>query len=242
MRYADPRLVDRLAAAYVLGTLAGRARRRFERLRADRPDVALAVAAWEARLGRLGEAVPPVQPPARVWQAIAARTGPSTVPAGRRGRGWWPAGLGLGGVAAGLLAAWALFVSAPALFLTADQLALRAGERLPQSYVGLLTDADGNGKLLVSSLRHGRTLTVKVLGELATPGPGKHLVLWAAPAQGQPFVLATVPQRGSASSQLPATSEQLLAKVGRLLVSLEDSPAPARPGQVLYAGNCAKLW
>jgi anti-sigma-K factor RskA len=243
MRYSDPRLIDHLAAAYALGTLAGGARRRFERLRRDRTDVALAAAEWESRLGRLAQSVPPRVPSQRVWAAIAARTQPGpTSPA--PGRSGWllPAGWGLGGVAAGLLAATALFFTAPALFITADQLALRTDERLPQSYVGLLTDAQGNGKLLVSSLRHGRTMTVKVIGPIEPPATGTRLVLWAVPANAPAFVLGTVPTSGSASSQLPDTSEKLLSKVGKLVVTQEAVERPAAPGAPVYSGNCAKLW
>lgn len=239
MRYSDPRLVDQLAAAYVLGTLAGGARRRFERLRQDRTDVALAVTQWEARLGRLGQTVPSVPAPARVWRAIDARTRPAPAALPRRGLGLlW----GGGGVLAGLAMAWMLLVAAPTLFLTADQVALRAGGKLPQSYVGLLTDAEGNGKLLVSSLRHGDVMTVKAIGPMAPPPAGQHLVLWAVPATGMPFVLGTAPTSGSATARLPATSEQLLFKVGKLMVTLETSERPAAPGTVLYRGNCAKLW
>ena len=247
MKYSDPTLVDQLAARYALGTLAGGARRRFERLRADRGDVALAVMAWEAHLGRLAQAVPPVQPSARVWEAIAKRTRPKArieAPAPVRGGagGWRWAGFGFGGFAAGLVAAFAFFLAAPAVFLTTDQLAMRTGEKLPQSYVGLLTDAGGNGKLLVSSLRHGKTMTVKVIGPLAPPAPGKQLVLWAVPPTGAPFVLGGVPATGSAVSQLPDTSERLLAKVTRLLVTEEASANPGAPGTPVYTGNCAKLW
>ncbi|HYF42659.1 MAG TPA: anti-sigma factor [Ramlibacter sp.] len=239
MRYADPALVDRLASAYVLGTLAGPARRRFERLRRERADVQLAVQQWEGRLGQLARSVPAVQPSPRVWAAIEARTRPQA--AGARAPGWRVAGVGLGGVLAGLCAAWALFVTAPALFLTADQVALRTGERLPASYVGLLTDAQGNGKLLVSSLRHGRTLTIKVIGPVQAPASGR-LVLWAVPADGAPFPLGPVPASGSAVSQLPDTSEKLLAKVGKLIVTSETEERPASPGPAVYSGNCAKLW
>ncbi len=239
MRYSDPQLVDHLASAYVLGTLAGGARRRFERLQAERVDVSAAVAQWQLRLGPLAKAVAPVNAPSRVWRAIQGRTRPAPAPVPRRGFSLlW----GGGGVLAGLAAAWLLLVTSPTLFLSADQVALRAGGRLPQSYVGLLTDGAGNGKLLVSSLRHGKVMTVKAIGPIAAPPPGQHLVLWAVPGSGTPFVLGTVPVTGSATRELPDTSEKLLSKVGKLMVTVEDSPNPQRPGPVLYTGNCAKLW
>jgi len=242
MKYSDPQLVEHLASAYVLGTLTGGARRRFERLRADRPDVQLATARWEARLGQLAHSVPALRPSPRVWKAIEARTRAPAAAAPRSGGSWLrPAGWGFGGVAAGVLATVALLFSAPTLFLTADQVAMRAGEKLPQSYVGLLTDAQGNGKLLVSSLRHGRTMTVKVIGPITPPASGR-LVLWAVPATGAAFALGTVPASGSAVSQLPGTSEQLLSKVTKLVVTLETTEAPSTPGTVVFSGNCAKLW
>ena len=247
MRYSNPHLVEQLASAYVLGTLAGGARRRFERLKHDRVDVALAVAHWEARLGGLAQSVAPVEPAPRVWRAIEARTR-GTSPAADRpsvaaGSGWLRlAGWATGGLVAGLGLALAVLMVAPQLLMSPDQVALRAGERLPASYVGLLTDADGNGKVLVSSLRHGRVVTVKVIGPLQAPPAGQRMVLWAVPPEGAPFVLGTVPAQGSATSRLPDTSEKLLSKVGKLMVTLEAGEAPAVPGTVLLRGNCAKLW
>jgi anti-sigma-K factor RskA len=244
MRYSDPRLVDGLASAYVLGTLGGPARRRFERLARERGDFALAVAGWEQRLGRLATSIAPVPAPPRVWRAIEARTRPAPLSAPVSRWQWlWPAGAGAGGLAAGVLAMLALLYVSPALFVSADQVALRTGERLPQSYVGLLTDAQGNGKLLVSSLRHGRTMTVKVIGPIAPPPAGQRLVLWALPAQGAPFRLGDVPTAGTTTSRLPGTSEQLLSKVGKLSVTLESLSDPAVPSTpAVYTGNCAKLW
>lgn len=244
MKYGDPRLVDHLASAYVLGTLTHGARRRFERLRRDRADVNLAVSQWEARLGHLAQSVPAIRPSPRVWRGIEARTRPQSA---QQARGVWPGwlkptGFGLGGLAAGLVTAFALVSVAPALFFSADQAAMQAGEKLPQSYVGLLTDAQGDGKLLVSSLRHGRTMTVKVIGPITPPAQGS-LVLWAVPADAPPFVLATVPSNGSAISKLPDTSEKLLSNVRKLVVTLESTDSPATPGTVVvFSGNCAKLW
>ena len=243
MRYAQPELVDRLASAYVLGTLSVRARRRFERLKRDRADVQLAVAQWESRLNRLAASVPPVPPSPRVWQAIEQQTRPAARPEGAPARrGWWlPAGMGLGGLALGAVLTSLVLLSTPTLLFTPDQVAMRSGQKLPQSYVGLLTDAQGNGKLLVSSLRHGRTMTIKVIGPIAPAAQGR-LVLWAAPADGAAFVLGEVPTSGSATSQLPGTSEELLSKVGKLFVTVETDPQPATPGTPVYTGNCAKLW
>ncbi len=79
MRYTHPELLEHLASAYVLGTLAGGARRRFERLQRDRADVRVRVRQWEARLGQLAMSVPAHQPSPRCGPAIAART-----PAGTR--------------------------------------------------------------------------------------------------------------------------------------------------------------
>ncbi len=243
MKYSDPALIDHLSSAYVLGTLGAAARRRFERLLRDRADVRVAVALWESRLGELAQVVAPREPSPRVWAAIAARTRPIAATGARPSPlGWFkPAGWGLGGLAGGLVCATLLFVAVPGLFISTDQLALRSGDRLPQSYVGLLTDAQGNGKLLVSSLRHGRTLTIKVIGPVAPPAQG-HLVLWAVPANAPAFVLGLVPASGSATSQLPDTSEKLLSKVQKLVVTHETSDKPTTPGATVYSGNCAKLW
>lgn len=245
MRYAQPELVDRLAAAYVLGTLSQRARRRFERLHRERIDVRLAVGGWEARLNRLGASVPPVQPPHRVWQAIDRAThGPTPQHAAAPRRRWWlPVGAGAAGLVAGGVLTAALLFALPSLIFTPDQVAMRSGQVMPQSYVGVLNDAQGNGKLLVSSLRHGRVMTLKVIGAVTAPAPGSRYVLWAVPAEGAPFVLGEVPTSGTRSVQLPDTSEKLLSKVGRLKVTVETQARPTTPSPVtLFTGTCAKLW
>ena len=243
MRYTNPDLLEHLASSYVLGTLRGGARRRFERLQRNRADVRSLVTQWETRLGQLAVSVPVQQPSPQLWKAIAARTQPQVAAPSGGWLGWLkPAGFGFGGLAAGVIAASMLFVTAPGLFMSSDQVAMRTGEKLPQSYVGLLTDAQGNGKLLVSSLRHGKTMTVKVIGPITPPASGK-LVLWAVPASGAAFAIGTVPTTGSAVSMLPDTSEKLLSKVSKLVVTLETEAAPAAPsGAVVFSGNCAKLW
>lgn len=253
MRLAEPRLVDHLAAAYVLGTLHGGARRRFERALRERVDLRLAVQGWQQRLGLLGCALQPVRPSPRVWAGIAARTQAEGADTHRAGSpratgsswpgGWARVGWAIAGLASGLALMLALLFAAPALLVTPDRAAMAAGERLPQSYVGVLTDADGRGRLLVSSLRHGHQATLKVLGgPLALP-EGRTAVLWALPDGSPPVRLATVPREGQAQARMPDTAERLLSRVTRLAVTAEaDAGATAPTGPVLVSGACAKLW
>ena len=64
-----------------------------------------------------------------------------------------------------------------------------------------------------------------------------------SPAGGPAFPLGAVPASGSAVSMLPDTSEKLLSKVGKLVVTLETETNPAKPSEtVVFSGNCAKLW
>src|SRR2546430_14494471 len=68
MNYLLPERLERLAREYALGTLAGPARRRFERLLRQTPAALRAVGAWQERLARLAGAVPSMQPSESVWR------------------------------------------------------------------------------------------------------------------------------------------------------------------------------
>jgi len=62
MNYEQAELLDRLAAEYVLGTLRGPARRRFERLCGESVSARRALYRWEDHWSALGRALPPVPP------------------------------------------------------------------------------------------------------------------------------------------------------------------------------------
>ena len=66
MKYDNLKLRQMLAAEYVLGTLRGRARRRFERL--ARGDIAIRteIRFWESRLAGLAAGMEPKSPPPSV--------------------------------------------------------------------------------------------------------------------------------------------------------------------------------
>jgi anti-sigma-K factor RskA len=242
VNYLMPERLDRLAREYALGTLAGAPRRRFTRVLQQSPAASMAVGVWQARLAPLAASVPAMAPSAAVWQGLERRL----FAAPPVGTGRWArlaqsvAARMLGGALAGALVCAVVLRSQPELIGMEPR-----ADALPQSYVGLLTDGAGRPRLLASSRRQGRVLTVKLLEPLAIPA-GQVAQLWALPKGGAPaFPVGAVPGSGSATIRLADTSDKLFFNVAQLAVSLE--PAPSKPGdapstEFLLIGHCVKLW
>lgn len=243
MNYLRPALLDLLASNYVLGTLQGRARLRFETLMALQPRAVEAVHVWEQRLHPLCLGIEPVAPPAHVWEYIQTAIGiVADRPYGKFTSAflnWWKP---VAGLAFGAVLSLSLLMQNPQLLGLEPRL-----DGLPASYVGLLTNADGKAALLASSRRQGRVLNVKVLSPLAVPA-GQVAQLWALPKDGAPFAVGVMPASGKGSVALPDTAEKLFANVERLGVTFEAAAKPpgsapdALPQAFVLTGHCTKLW
>lgn len=237
MRYDDPELLDRLAAAYVFGVLARLPRRRFQRMVRVSAAAAAALHRWETHATSLAAVVPPVQPSPHVWAQIERRTGvaPRRVSWRQRWLDWLRPALGF---AAGLLLAVGIVRLQPEWVLPPVP---SAQTGLPASYVGVLVDASARPAVLASSLRHGRELSVKFLRPLDVP-PGRVAVLWALPRQGAAFRLATLGVQAKQVVVMAGTSETLLAQVAELAVSFESAAAERPSSDYVLRGHCVKLW
>jgi len=243
MNYLLPERLDRLAREYALGTLAGAARRRFERVLRQSPAALRAVGAWQERLGGLAGAVPAMQPGESVWRSLEQRlfTTPRPAPGGPlQWLGSLLSARALGGVLAGALLCIGLLRFQPGLIGLEPQ-----SDTLPQSYVGLLTDSAGRPTVLASSKRHGTVMTVKLLQPVAIPA-GSVAQLWALPKDGSAaFPVGVVPGSGTGTVVLADTSEKLFFNVSQLAVSIEAAPAKTggKPsGDFVLSGHCVKLW
>lgn len=242
MNHLRPALLDLLARDYALGTLQGRARRRFETLLQQAPAARQAVAGWQRQFDVLAAAVPAMQPRAAVWAGIEQRLFAAAPAAPAPPRGWraWFSGPVVAAALAGVLASVLVAQQQPGwLGLETAQ------EGLPASYVGLLNDGNGRATVLASARRHGRELTVKLLQPVAVPA-GQVAQLWALPRDGSAaFPVGVVPAQGSAKLRLADSAEKLFFGVSQLAVSFE--PAAAAPGSVpsgafVLRGACARLW
>ncbi|CAM2878543.1 anti-sigma factor domain-containing protein [Pseudoalteromonas distincta] len=73
MNYNKPELLDALAGQYVLGTLRGLARKRFQRLLLSSNQAREAKSMWEQNLNNLASAITPQTPREDVWINILQR-------------------------------------------------------------------------------------------------------------------------------------------------------------------------
>ena len=224
MRLTDE-LKEKLAAEYALGTLRGRARERMRRRLREDDELARAVAAWEARLAPMTQAVRPVAPPARVWRRIENQLAPA------KKQGWWkPLALVASGAAAALVAVALL-------------LPLQRAE-IPASYVAVLSDPKTNQPVLIATAqRNAMVLHVNTLDPKIHVA-GRSLELWALPRGAQPKSLGVLAGERS-DLKLVAVADRSLGDVPTLAISLEPpggSPTGQPTGPVLYTGPCVKYW
>jgi anti-sigma-K factor RskA len=257
MNYTSPRLRDRLAAEYVLGTLHGRARKRFERLLRDDSELRALLQTWIERLTPIGFRNPTADVPEHVWTAIERRIEPRQRDEGRR----WPLAQWRLSAAftAGLLVG-ALVVYGVGTWSDSDDRAepLRSGaasEAFPQapvlpaapapSYVSILLDSQGTPGIAVIAARSEALLTVHLLRPVAPPA-GKSLELWALDAAGTPLRLGQLrTNTKEAHLLLPTRAEDTLRGATELAVSAEAAPGktPVQPSApFLLRGPVASLW
>jgi anti-sigma-K factor RskA len=232
MNHRDhPDLCDRLAAEYVLGTLKGGARRRFEGWLHGDAALRRTVGEWDQRLAPLAAFAPERAPRARVWRIIERRL--HLEPPPKRWQLWhrdplqWWRMLGATSTAAAVVLAAVLALQVPA----------------PQiETIATLTDDRAQAALLVTADRRNGVIAVRTVGQTAVPDD-RTLQLWAITQQGTPRSLGILDERGTASIAL--NDRALGSDVALLAVSLEPkggSPNPNAPtGPVLYKGSWVRV-
>ena len=211
-------LADRLAAEYVLGTLNGGARRRFDALLPAHPALRMAVAGWEKRLLPMALKSEPVQPPARVWSAIEDKLGwtPPAKASSLRVRFWQAF------AAAATVAAVVLGTSTPHV-------------RTEAPMIVVLHATKGSETIVAGLSPDRRQLSIQPLQKVALT-PDRSLELWALKKDGPPASLGVI-----AADKLTAVNKHALpADTKGLAVSLEPlggSPTGAPTGPVLFVGD-----
>jgi anti-sigma-K factor RskA len=258
----NPGLLDKLAAAYALGTLRGGARRRFEAQARQSATVRAAALIWQERFASMTELQLTEAPSANVWKRIENMLRSQEQPAAmqespmlenlRRMLGWWRGAALAGGLATVAVAVVSLNLSrevdsgAVQLAQAAQQRAqltqqnAQLAQRLaatPQiQYVAVLADDKSAASILVTFDPAHSVMTLKHMHGLHLAAD-KSLQLWALPPGAGPKSLGIV--EGGTVVRLQAAESQV-REIPALAVSLEPKggvPEGSGPsGPVLFKG------
>jgi len=238
MDYARAPIADRLAAEYVLGTLRGPARRRFEALLPAHPSLRAAVSRWQHWLEPMAASVSPVEPATATWQHIEARLfpPPGSAPAAAEVRGasapWWQR-----------LGAWRLLtgVAGAAALSLAVMLVLPRPVLPPIVVVLAPSDAAAalpalqQARFVASIGGDGRSLVLRPLQAVPLDAQ-RALELWAVPADGSPRSLGLI----SSEAATTVLRTHLLDNTAAFAISVEPaggSPTGTPTGPVVSVGK-----
>jgi anti-sigma-K factor RskA len=237
MKFANEELRNKLAAEYVLGTMSAHARRRLEINLKENPALRRVVAEWEKRLTPLALALPEVEPPSRVWQAIESRIRP-----GRQASpGFWEnlSFWRFSSIATGLVAlALLILVAVPG-----PEAPPLDGTRM----VVVMNDLNTRNPAMTVSWEPGkpgkRVMRIRVIGH-ADMAPGTAWELWMLPGKDQkPVSLGLITTHDAQKVVVPEPLAAKLDQAQGLAMSVEPaggSPTGLPTGPVLYAGQCVK--
>lgn len=228
MNYQDPQLSELLAAEYVLGTLKGQARQRFERLLHAHPDLRRRVGEWEARFSQVMGPAPSVPPPSQVWDTLQRRLFTAPTPPQR----WYER-----------LAFWRTLTLGSSLLAAALAVLLFIapfGEA--PGYVVLIKDSDQQPVWLISTAADMSEFYIKNLKPIEIP-PGKNCLLWLKSRDSQQtYVLGVVPDHGERVMKVAKNMRPMLP--GQLFVSIEETdgkPPPEPTGPLMFRSEWMPL-
>ena len=228
--YKNAELRDRLASEYVIGTLRGRARARFQSLMRYDSALRRIVAEWEARLTPLAAAAGEIAPPARVWRAVARRIAGGAT----RSLPFWR----------GLAVTSSAFVLILATFI-----GLAPRPEPPMAMVAVMSDDKGQPALVVSwppmKAMRDPHVRIKVVQEHPVMDSGTTWEMWMLPGgQAAPVSMGLITTDADQTMRIqPALANKMEGAWG-MAMSVEPqggSPTGAPTGPVIFKGQCVRM-
>ncbi|MDX1496484.1 MAG: anti-sigma factor [Salinisphaeraceae bacterium] len=228
MRLESTELRDALAAEYVLGTLRGQARNRFEAIMRDDADLRDLVTLWEGLLDRFNSGIEPVPAPPRLWAAVERRLGfrdaPPRMQALKTGsRMHWLRGLWVSAGVTALLVMALIFSPEP------------VGDPFAPDLQVVLENKQAEPVWQVQADTRHNILKISAVRPINLPSD-RDLELWLVPKSGEPPISLGLMPTQMAHKRL-VVSETPLAEGAALAVSLEPkggSPTGSATGPILY--------
>jgi anti-sigma-K factor RskA len=224
MNYRQPELRRALAADYAIGLMPTTARRRFESLLIDDPNLRAEVAQWQESLVGLTTSLEPQPVPERVWHQIVARIEPQRLHVPKK-RPFW---------------SWMRIAAVACTLLVAVIVGVIYNRDKPDFNATLVA---GNQQPALTVQAFDRYLKIDPVA-VASVETGRSLELWAIPADGVPVSLGVIPDNGKGRVDLSDSQRRLLGSQTTMAITLEPkggSPSGKPTGPILYKGQLASL-
>ena len=231
-RYQNPEIFEKLAMAYAAGTLHGRARLRFEKLKDEHFYLEATTNAFESKFGSLVELLPSERPSDQVWKNIQSSIQiESTVTASEK-TSWFswmkPAYSALAGTALAVMLAIFLIVSPP-------------GTETPIAYAAVLEDTQSN-PIAITRITPDFSVSVKMVKDIKL-ADGTVLKLWCHPKNGgKPMEMGEISHTGETKIKISPEEWENMKTIGKLEISA-DSHGSAQPSKrsILLKGQLSPI-
>ncbi|GAB4480620.1 MAG: anti-sigma factor [Burkholderiaceae bacterium] len=226
MNLARHRHLDALCGEYLLGTLRGRARRRFERALRDEPLVALRLSYWQRRFAPRFAGSIAVEPSPAVWQRLRRE-----LALDRYRTPWFRR--------VGFWRGWALAATAALVLVLALDRIVPSTEPGFED-VAQLVGKESPAAAVTAALSRDRSALRLRASRPVLAGPQQSYELWLIPHEGgAPVSLAVL---GQLDAEVRVPSEQVgrLRRGAKLAISVEPaggSPTGAPTGPVILIGE-----
>jgi len=223
VRLEDPALLDALCGEYIVGTLRGAARRRFERALREQPRVAQRLRHWQDMTPRYSTKVE-MRPPRRVWTRLEKELGLDQYrePWFRRREFW---------------AAVAALAASIVLILAFIHQVEEPARGLVQ--IAQLTAKDQSVRVTAHRSRDGRTLALSASPDMVA-GTNQSYELWLIPAEGGDPISLGVLGALDAHLGIDDSQRQRMRAGATLAVSVEPaggSPTGKPTGPIIVSGQ-----
>ena len=227
-RYQNPELFEQLAIEYAVGSLHGRARKRFEALMDTHFYLQAVVDAYENKFAHLVELLPDEKPSDKVWNNIEAHIQASAPQEEKTS--WWKTSFfkqGFGMVFMALVVAGALFLNP------------MDGTPVATAYASVL-ESDTNETMAVTKIdQSNMNLSIDIMKPMKID-ENMELTLWCHPkGGGMPMKMGTVSKTGKTDIKISKEEWQNMKNVGMLAVSVEHKGGTANKptGKIILKGQ-----
>ncbi len=219
-RYQNPELFEQLAIEYAVGSMQGRAKKRFEALMDTHFYLRAVVDAYENKFASLVELLPDTQPSNQVWNNIEAHIQSSTTEEKHQQQktAWWSTRFFKQSMG---LTAMALVVSA-VLFLNPMTLTPQATALV---YSAVLESNSHEYMAITKIKKSDMMLSFDLMKEIDV-ADNMELTLWCHPKKGgDPMKMGTLANTGKTMIKISSMEWEALKDVSKLSISVEHKNA-----------------